>query len=132
VPQRRVGIPGLPGQQGPAEALGQVRGDPGDDAAVARITRANMESYADTLGPTDIACLTEPRIVDALFEGVSGYLIAHDEPAKPLGIRLQGRTARFATYATDTIQQLEDDAVIALWPGSTDDAATGFTVSRAG
>jgi hypothetical protein len=36
VPQRRVGILGLPGQQGPAEALGYVRGDPGDDVAVAR------------------------------------------------------------------------------------------------
>src|SRR5262249_47476584 len=64
---------------------------------VRRVTRANMESYADTLGPADIACLTEPRIVDALFDGVSGYLIAHEEADKPLGIRLQGCTARFAT-----------------------------------
>lgn len=93
---------------------------------VRRITRANMESYADALGPADIACLTEPRIVDALFEGVSGYLITDEEAGKPLGIRLQGRTARFATYATDVIRQLDDDAIIALWPGPADDAATGF------
>ena len=91
-----------------------------------------MESYADTLGPADIACLTEPRIVDALFDGVSGYLIAHEEADKPLGIRLQGRTARFATYGADEIRQLEDDAVIALWPGRTDDDATGLTAPGGG
>jgi TIR domain len=96
------------------------------------VTRANMESYADTLGPADIACLTEPRIVDALFDGVSGYLIAHDEVDKPLGIRLQRRSARFATYGADEIRQLEDDAVIALWPGRTRDDATGFTAPGAG
>lgn len=99
---------------------------------VRRVTRANMESYADTLGPADIACLTEPRIVDALFDGVSGYLIAHEEADKPLGIRLQGRTARFATYGADEIRQLEDDAVIALWPGRTDDDATGLTAPGGG
>ena len=36
MPQRRVGIPGLPSQQSPAEALSHVRGDPGDDVSVAR------------------------------------------------------------------------------------------------
>ena len=34
MPQRRVGIPGMPGQQGPAESLGHVRGDPGHDVAL--------------------------------------------------------------------------------------------------
>jgi hypothetical protein len=91
-----------------------------------------MESYADTLGPADIACLTEPRIVDALFDGVSGYLIAHEEADTPLGMRLQGRMARFATYSADEIRQLEGDAVIALWPGRTDDDATGFTAPGGG
>ena len=32
------------------------------------VTLASMESLADKLGSADIACLTEPRIVDALFE----------------------------------------------------------------
>ena len=62
---------------------------------------------------------------------MSGYVIAQEEADKPLGIRLQGRTARFATYSTVAIQELEDGAVIALWPGPTDDAATGFTAPGA-
>lgn len=81
-----------------------------------------MESFADILGPADIACLTEPRIVDALFEEVGGYLITDEEAGQPLGVRLQGRAARFATYGTDAIRQFEDDTLITVWPGP----ATGF------
>ena len=99
---------------------------------VRRVTRANMESSAGTLGPADIACLTESRIVDALFGGVSGYLITHDEADKALGSRLQGRSARFAASDTQTIQQFQDGTVIALWPGRTEDATTGFMASGAG
>jgi hypothetical protein len=83
---------------------------------VRKVTRATMESLADTLGPGDIACLTEPRIVDALFEGVSGYLISHDEVDQPLGIRLAARSARFASYTADVLHELEDGTAMALWP----------------
>jgi hypothetical protein len=96
---------------------------------VHRITRANMESYADRLGPTDVAWLTEPRIVDALFEGVSGYLIAQEEAEGPLGLRLHGRGARFAAYGAEGFKQLEAGTAIALWPGQTENAAQGFLLS---
>jgi len=90
-----------------------------------------MESYAGTLGPEDIACLTESRIADALFGEVSGFLITRDEVDTALGIRLRGRSARFAAYGAEAIQQFQDGAVIALWPGRTDETATGFTASGA-
>jgi hypothetical protein len=94
-----------------------------------RITRSNMESYADRLGPMDVAWLTEPRIVDALFEGVSGYLIAQEDAEGPLGVRLHGRGARFAAYRTEAFMQLEAGTAIALWPDQTENAAQGFLLS---
>jgi hypothetical protein len=96
---------------------------------VHRITRSNMESHADRLGPMDVAWLTEPRIVDALFEGVSGYIIAQEEAEGPLGVRLHGRGARFAAFGTEAFEQLESGMAIALWPGRTENDAQGLMLS---
>ena len=85
---------------------------------VRRVTLANMESFADRLGPTDIACLTEPRIVDALLDGAGGYLIDDQQAAAPLGTRLRGRGVRFATCDRHILDRFEDCSVLAMWPSS--------------
>jgi len=77
----------------------------------------------------DVAWLTEPRIVDALFEGVSGYIIAQEEAEGPLGVRLHGRGARFAAFGTEAFEQLESGMAIALWPGRTENDAQGLMLS---
>ena len=96
---------------------------------IRRVTIANMETFADTLGATDLACLTEPRIVDALLDGASGYLIDKSETDAPLGQRLRNRGARFATFDRAGLDRLEGGAVVVLWPGGDGDGgAWGFAV----
>lgn len=81
-----------------------------------RVTLTNMEALANRLGPTDIACLTEPRIVDALLGGAGGFIIDDQQAHAPLGGRLRGRGVRFATYNQDILGQFEDGSVLVLWP----------------
>lgn len=95
---------------------------------VRRVTLANMESFADRLGPTDIACLTEPRIVDALLDGAGGYLIDDQQADAPLGTRLRVRGVRFATYERHILEQFKDGDVLAMWPSPTGLPPTGFAV----
>jgi len=97
---------------------------------VRRITLANMETFADTLGASDIACLTEPRIVAALLDGASGYLIGQHEADAPLGLRLRNRGARFATFDRANLDRFDDGAVVALWPGDGDAKAGGYMAAN--
>ncbi len=97
---------------------------------VRRVTLANMESFAERLGPTEIACLTEPRIVDALLGGAGGYLIDDQQADDPLGIRLRTRGARFASYGCDTLNRFEDGSVVALWPRSDGSSPAGYVVQN--
>lgn len=91
------------------------------------VTRANMERVAEDLGPTEIACLTEPRIVDALLATASGYLIRREEEEGPLGRRLRNRGARFATFEESTLARFQEGTLVALWPGR-DRTSRGFAV----
>ena len=95
---------------------------------VRRVTLANMESFADRLGPTDIACLTEPRIVDALLDGAGGYLIDDQQADAPLGTRLRGRGVRFATYNRHLLERFEDGSLLTMWPSPPGLPPTGFAV----
>lgn len=90
------------------------------------VTRDNMERVAEDLGPTEIACLTQPRIVDALLAAASGYLISDEEADGPLGQRLRNRGARFATFQMSRLARFEDGGIVALWPGSEDEPSSGF------
>lgn len=85
-----------------------------------RVTRTNMEAQAGQLGPTDIAVLTEPRIVDALFDGTGGFLIHAQDVNAPLGVRLRARGVRWAACSADTMAGIEDGTAIVWWnSGST-------------
>ena len=97
---------------------------------VRQVTLANMESLADRLGPADIACLTEPRIVDALLEEAGGFLIDDQEVNAPLGQRLRRRGVRFASFGHDVLNRFEDGSVLVLWPPRQSSSPMGFTVNR--
>ena len=97
-----------------------------------RITLANMESLAERLGPTDIACLTELRIVDALLEDAGGFLIDDQQSDAPLGKRLRNRGVRFATFRHDILERFEDGSVLVLWPFHKGSSPSGFAVGGQG
>jgi hypothetical protein len=92
-----------------------------------RVTRADMEAKADLLGPTDIAVLTEPRIVDALFEGAGGFLIGEQQANAPLGTRLRARGVRWATCSAETLEHIQDGMAV-IWRARKDKQALGYSV----
>ncbi|HEU5459189.1 MAG TPA: hypothetical protein VFU83_01795, partial [Pyrinomonadaceae bacterium] len=83
---------------------------------VRRITAANMEEIAPDLRVVDIACLTEPRIVDALLDQCGGFIIEEQDVESPLCRRLIGRDRRFAMLERSRLDALTDGDHIALEP----------------
>jgi hypothetical protein len=83
---------------------------------VRRITAANMEDTAPTLQIVDVACLTEPRIVDALLDQCGAFIIEEQDIASPLCRRLIGRNRRFAMLKRGRLDTLTEGDIIALEP----------------
>lgn len=81
---------------------------------VRRITAANMEDTAPELRVVDIACLTEPRIVDALLDQCGAFVIAEQDISSPLCRRLIGRDRRFAMLERSRIDALLDGDYVAF------------------
>jgi len=86
---------------------------------VRRITAANMEEVAPELRVVDIACLTEPRIVDALLDQSGAFIIEEQDLESPLCRRLIGRDRRFAMLERRRLDALTDGDHIALEPRGT-------------
>ena len=86
---------------------------------VRRITASNMEDIAPTLRIVDIACLTEPRIVDALLDQCGAFIIEEQDIASPLCRRLIGRNRRFAMLEKHRVDALTEGDLIALEPRCT-------------
>lgn len=90
----------------PAALAGSVPIDASDpspaaqDAAfaelLARLCPAGGSTVAEAgqVGPQDGGCLSGPRVVDSLFDAAGALLIADDEPASPLALRLVAISAR--------------------------------------
>jgi hypothetical protein len=83
---------------------------------VRRITRADMEARASALNAAEIACLTEPRIVDALFDRVGGFVIDSAQSDGALGARLRARGVRFAAVPAAVMSGLDEGLAVACWP----------------
>ena len=83
------------------------------------ITTENMEDTAQELQVSDIACLTEPRIVDALLDQCGAFIIEEQDIASPLCRRLIGRDRRFAMLERRRIASLTDGDYIAFEPRRT-------------
>ncbi len=90
---------------------------------VRRITRADMEARASALNAAEIACLTEPRIVDALFDRVGGFVIDSAQSDGALGARLRARGVRFAAVPAAVMSGLDEGLAVAWWPLAPDGGA---------
>ncbi len=85
--------------------------------AVIKATVANMEQRASDAGPTTLGCLTEPRVVDVLFERCSALLIPVQDPDSPQCRRLRDRGTPFAMLEDEAMEQIEDGDHIAVFEG---------------
>jgi len=75
---------------------------------VAVATLANMEELALRVDAANVVCLTQPRIVDALFERACALLIPAQEADSPQSRRLAGRGVPFAMLEPDSLAALSD------------------------
>jgi hypothetical protein len=81
---------------------------------VRRITAANMEDNAPELRVVDVACLTEPRIVDALLDQSGAFIIEQQDIASPLCRRLIGRDRRFVMLERSRMDALMEGDYVAF------------------
>jgi hypothetical protein len=109
-----------------APPLTQLHGGP-LVGSLRRVTRADMEAKADLLGPTDIAVLTEPRIVDALFEGAGGFLIDEQQANAAIGTRMRARGVRWATCSAEALERIQDGMAV-IWRARKGKPAVGYSV----
>jgi len=75
---------------------------------VAKATTANMEALALEVNASNVVCLTEPRIVDALFDRAGAVLVPSQDEGSPQCRRLRGRGVPFAMLDSDRMAELKD------------------------
>ena len=115
-----------PGTEFPYGMLWGIRHEPLDPAGVnnapfmgtvARATLANMEALAERTGVATVVCLTEPRIVDALFDHAGALLLPRQEPDSPQCRRLRDRGIPFAMVDDQTMGALTDGVYVVVDAG---------------
>jgi hypothetical protein len=75
---------------------------------VAKATAANMEALALEVNASNVVCLTEPRIVDALFDRAGALLVPSQDEGSPQCRRLIGRDVPFAMLDSNRMTELKD------------------------
>ena len=75
---------------------------------VAKATAANMEEIALRLNASHVVCLTEPRIVESLFDRAGGLLILLQDESSPQCRRLSSRCVPFAMLDARRMADLKD------------------------
>jgi hypothetical protein len=75
---------------------------------VAKAKTANMENLALRLNASHVVCLTEPRVVEALFDRAGSFLIPLQDENSPQCRRLSGRNASFAMLDAERMANLKD------------------------
>jgi hypothetical protein len=73
-----------------------------------------MVQLADEVTLADVVCLTEPRVIDALFDRAGAVLSAEPDVDAPRHQRLQGRSIPFAVIAPKTMLSLKDAHSVAV------------------
>jgi len=81
---------------------------------VAKATVANMAQVAERIDPRHVVCLTEPRVVDALFDRAGAVLIPDQPDDTHLCKRLRARAVSFAMLPSDRLAALADDDYLHL------------------
>jgi hypothetical protein len=75
---------------------------------IVKATLSNMVELVDTLDVSTVACLTEPRIVDALFDKCGAVLIPRQDPDSHQCRRLRDRGVPFGMLGEDVMAELSD------------------------
>jgi hypothetical protein len=75
---------------------------------VVKVTLRNMVDLFDNLDVSNVACLTEPRIVDALFNNCGALLILDQNPDSPQCRRLRDRGVPFGMLNQEYMSKLSD------------------------
>jgi TIR domain-containing protein len=75
---------------------------------IVKATLSNMVELVDTLDVSSVACLTEPRIVDALFDHCGAVLILRQDPDSPQCRRLRDRGVPFGMLSQEVMSELSD------------------------
>ena len=83
---------------------------------VKKATTANMESLVIGLDLSHVVCLTEPRIVDALFDNCGALLIQAQNPDSPQCHRLRSRAVPFAMLDGNRMAALSDGEHVVVTP----------------
>jgi hypothetical protein len=78
-----------------------------------------MEALALTVNASHVVCLTEPRIVDALFERAGALLVPTQDEGSAQCRRLIGRDVPFAMLEADRMAELQDGDQIEIEAGLT-------------
>ena len=81
---------------------------------VAKATTANMEETALRLNASNVVCLTEPRIVEALFDRAGGLLILRQDENSPQCRRLNGRDVSFAMLDAERMADLKEGDLVEI------------------
>ena len=81
------------------------------------VVKATLDNMIKTGGkknnPSTVACLTEPRIIEALFQNCGAFLIPEQNADSHRCRRLRGRGVPFAMLTRETMALVEDgDAVV--------------------
>ncbi len=82
---------------------------------VAKATINNMEDLALHIDSSHVVCLTEPRIVDALFDTSGGLLIQAQNLDSPRCRRLRGRRIPFAMLDNERMAALSDGDQVQIY-----------------
>lgn len=79
---------------------------------VVKATAVNMEEVALQLNASHVVCLTEPRIVEALFDRAGSFVIPPQEKDSPQIQRMIGRGVPFAMLDATQMAELKDGYII--------------------
>jgi hypothetical protein len=86
---------------------------------VVKATTANMEEVALRLNASHVVCLTQPRIVEALFDRAGSLLVPLQDENSPQCRRLISRGIPFAILAAKRMADLKDGDHIEIEAGLT-------------
>jgi hypothetical protein len=75
---------------------------------IVKATLKNMDQLADNLDMSRVACLTEPRIVDSLFNDCGALLILEQDPNSHQCRRLRDRGVPFGMLSHEMMTKLTD------------------------
>mgnify|MGYP007079446373 CR=1 FL=1 len=79
-------------------------------------TTDNMVQLAREVNLADVVCLTEPRVVDALFDRAGAVLSAEPDVDAPRHRRLQGRSIPFAAVTPEAMAAVAKAHAVAASP----------------